>query len=113
MNSSAIVIIMASLLNLLLLMIGPMVMGYGLVLLLFGQQDPHVATCNKCRTVLAREALAVGHGCPSCGSTPLVTAAARTSARWRGILFFVLPIVVWSVLIVLFSIGITSTLTLL
>jgi len=88
-------LVVTGVLSILLIAIGPAFIGYGVALLVLGRPDPHVPCCAKCRAAIARETLASGAACPTCGSTPLATAAARSSARTRGILFIVLPIVGW------------------
>lgn len=95
MSAFAIVLVVTGVLNVLLIAIGPAFVGYGVALLILGRRDPHVPCCTRCHAAITRETLASSAACPACGSTPLATAALRSSARTRAILFIVLPIVGW------------------
>lgn len=102
-NALVIVLALTSLINLVLLAIGPACIGYGIAILIRGRSDEHAPICGNCSAPLSRDTLATTdlakHACPSCGSSPMVVTAQRRRAVVRGILFIVLPIVAWIALI--------------
>jgi predicted RNA-binding Zn-ribbon protein involved in translation (DUF1610 family) len=106
MNSLGVVLIAITLFNMMLLAIGPALIGYGIALLLRGRHNARQPICARCRVPLTRAAHAAAHACPSCGSTPLLPAASHQRSVLRGVLFIVLPIVVWISTITVVIVGV-------
>jgi hypothetical protein len=112
MNSLGVVLIVITLFNMMLLAIGPALIGYGIALLLRGRHNARQPVCAQCRAPLTRAALAAAnahaaaHACPSCGSIPLLPAASHQRSVLRGVLFIVLPIVVWISTITVVIVGV-------
>lgn len=119
MNSLGVVLIVITLFNMMLLAIGPALIGYGIALLLRGRHNARQPICARCRAPLTRAAHAAANAhaaahsassaCPSCGSTPLLTVASHERAVRRGVLFIVLPIIAWISTIAILIVGVSLT----
>jgi predicted RNA-binding Zn-ribbon protein involved in translation (DUF1610 family) len=110
MNGFGVVLLAITLFNMMLLAIGPALIGYGIAILLRGRHNARQPICARCRAPLTRAANAAAHAaahaCPSCGSTPLLPAASHQRSVLRGVLFIVLPIVVWISTITVVIVGV-------
>lgn len=109
MNGFAIVLLISTALHLLLFLIGPAFIGYGIALLIRGRSDPHAPMCEKCSVPLTRDILVANRACATCGSSPIIPIAQRTRAILRGVLFIVLPIATWLVVVGIIVLAIVLT----
>jgi len=107
-STTTLMFAVVSVINLLLFVLGPACIGYGIAILIRGRSDPHAPICGNCKAPLSRDTLATtdspAHACLSCGTTPIVVSAQRSRAVVRGILFIVLAIVLWIALIGIFAV---------